>query len=80
MSVHVMREANLRDVPATLRALAERMEAGDYGQVTGCVIVWQSDRVDISYCGNGEAAPRAHLLLHCGQLQLALACLETKEP
>ena len=66
MSAHlyVMRETNLRNIPATLRALADAIEANEYGPTTACAVVWQADELEISYTGEGEAVPNTVFLMH----------------
>lgn len=77
-ALHVLRETNLLNIPATLRALADSIEAGKYGEVHGAVLVWDADQLEISYMGAGEAAPNAHLLLHAGMMKMihAVVCLK----
>lgn len=65
-----MRETNLRNIPATLRALADKIEEGAYGPTSRCVIVWEADELEISYTGEGEAGPNAFILLHAGAQKL----------
>lgn len=77
--LHVLRETSLLDIPAVLRALASDMEAGDYGAVNACVVVWDSESgLDVSYSGTGEAAPNAHLLLHAGAAKMMHAVMQNK--
>ena len=64
--LHVVREANLRDIPATLRALADSIETNDGGQATRCVVIWAADEIEVSYMGEGEAFPNTVCLLHEG--------------
>lgn len=78
-NLHILRETNLLDVPATLRNLAADMESGKFGAVNGCVVVWDSEEgLDVSYCGTGEAAPNAHLLLHAGAAKMMYAVMDGK--
>jgi hypothetical protein len=77
-SLHVVRETNLLDVPATLRELADSMEAGAYGEMLGCVVVWDADDIGISYCGGGEAGPRAMLLLQVGLGKMVASVIDAK--
>ena len=78
MSLHVLRETNLQNVPATLRKLADAMESGEYGEVTRCALVWEGDRLHVSYCGAGEAGPNAHLLLSVGAAYIVNKIVEVK--
>lgn len=78
-NLHILRETTLLDVPATLRNLADSIAAGDYGTVNAAVIVWDSEEgLDASYCGTGEAAPNAHLLLHAGATKMMQAVMDGK--
>lgn len=78
-NLHVLRETNLLDVPATLRNLADAMEKGQFGSINGCVVVWDcEDGLEVSYCGTGEAGPNAHLLLHAGAAKMMAAVLGGK--
>jgi hypothetical protein len=67
-----MRETNLHDIPATLREIADAIEAGTHGEASGCVVVIESDLagLQVFYTGDGEAGPRAHILLHAGAAKL----------
>jgi hypothetical protein len=78
-NLHLLRETNLLDVPATLRNLADDIASGKYGTVNGAVIVWDSEEgLDVSYCGSGEAGPNAHLLLHAGASKMMQAVMDGK--
>ena len=73
MTVHVMRETNLQDVPAALRGIADLIEAGEFGQPLGCAVVLRADVIRTFYSGFGEAFPTAHLLLHIGAASMLKA-------
>ena len=73
MTVHVMRETNLQDVPAALRGIAARIEAGEFGTALGCAVVLRADVIRTFYAGRGEAFPTAHLLLHIGAASMLKA-------
>jgi len=78
-NLHVIRETNLLDVPATLRNLADAMEKGQFGAINGCVVVWDcEDGLEVSYCGPGDAGPNAHLLLHAGAAKMMHLVLAEK--
>jgi hypothetical protein len=66
----ILRESTLRDVPATLRQIADRIDAGEYGKARSCVLVLRADAVEVMYMGDGEPGPSAHLLLHAGAAQV----------
>jgi RecA/RadA recombinase len=69
--LHVIREYTVRDAPAVLRKIADQLEAGQVGEVNGCVVVVDAEEgLDVSYTGEGEAAPRALMLLQAGHAKL----------
>lgn len=72
MTIYI-NHANQTNIPAVLRQLAADIEAGwlDYGTSTRCAIVIEHRGIDVIYCGKGEAAPSAHLLMHKGMAKLA---------
>lgn len=76
--LHVLRETNLLDVPATLRNIADEIEAGKYGTAEGCAVVLDADNVEIFYMGTGEAGPNAHLLFSVGAAKMVAAVIEAK--
>lgn len=78
MTLHLLRETNLPDVPATLRKIADGIEAGTFGVPHGCAVVLDAATLHVFFTGNGEAAPNAHLLLHAGAAKMVQAVLEAK--
>jgi hypothetical protein len=74
----VMRETNLLNIPATLRNIADAIEAGDYGEATGCALVLDAATLEVFYCGTGEAGPNTHLLLHAGAAKMVARVVEAK--
>lgn len=77
-ALHVIRETNLFNVPATLRNIADGIEKGEYGDALGCVVVLDADTLDVFYMGSGESAPNAHLLLHAGAAKMLAAVVAGK--
>lgn len=77
--LHVLRESNLLDVPATLRNIADAIERGESGKVNAAVLVIDGDQLHLHYMGTGEAAPNAHLLLHAGAAKMMKTVLDAKE-
>lgn len=73
----LMRETNLLDVPATLRRIADEIEAGKYGEAAAAVVVLDTD-LEVFYMGTGESAPNAHLLLHSGAAKMMAAVMAVK--
>jgi hypothetical protein len=65
-------------VPATLRAIADAIERGDYGQVLGAALVVDADNLETFYTGTGETAPNAHLLFHAGAAKMMHAVMAYK--
>lgn len=79
-NVHVVRETNLHNIPATLRNIAEAIEAGRWGDCSGAVVVVDSrDDIFVSYMGQGEAGPNALVLLHAGAHKMMHGVMEGKE-
>lgn len=74
--LHVMRETNLKDIPATLREIADSIERGDIGNATGCAVAVEADDFAVYYAGNGEAGPRVVLLLATAQAKIINGVLE----
>ena len=66
------------DVPATLRWIAEQIEAGEYGPVEGAAVVLDADRLRIMWAGKGERGPCAHLLFTLGAARIVAEVLEHK--
>lgn len=63
--------ANFRDPVAALRTLADRIEAGEYGDV-GCVAVAVlGDTMEIHGCGPDSEAPSVALLFHAAFMRLS---------
>jgi hypothetical protein len=75
----VMRTTNQRDVSATLRDIADQIDASTFGEVNACVVVIDAFDVETFYCGDGEAGPNAHLLLGVGQHIMQMRTLKLKE-
>lgn len=78
--LHVMRETTLKDIPATLRNIADSIERGDIGQATGCAVAIEADQFAVYYAGSGEAGPRVVLLLATAQAKIIQGVLEVFEP
>lgn len=78
-AVHVLRTHTLRDVPATLRAIAQEIEDGKYGQVNGLAIVLDAVGLHTFYMGEGEAGPQFMLMLELGQARMARDVLAIKD-
>ncbi|NBW08313.1 MAG: hypothetical protein EBR82_09825 [Caulobacteraceae bacterium] len=77
-NIVLLRDSTLRDIPATLRRIAEAIERGEHPGASGCVVVLDADRIECFYCGDGEAGPNAHLLLGAGLHRLVVGATEGK--
>lgn len=77
-NLHILRETNILNIPATLREIADSIEKGEWGEVKGCVVVADGEELNVSYAGSGEAAPNAHLLLHAGAAKMMHAVMMVK--
>lgn len=71
LKVVSLHESNYRDPVATLRKIADEIEAGDFGSV-GCVAVTiLGDTMEVFGMGPDSEAPSVALLLHAGFLRLS---------
>ena len=77
-NLHILRETNLLNIPATLRNIADAIELGKWGEVKSCVVVADGEELNVSYSGTGEAAPNAYLLLHAGAAKMMNAVMLEK--
>lgn len=71
-----LRDSNFRDPSATLRKIADEIEAGDYGAVGSVAVVVLGDTMEVFAMGEDAEAPSAALLLHAGFLRLSRAIEE----
>lgn len=69
-TVHAISSADLPDVAKMLRNLAECIEKGDYGRVSGAALVLDAETIDVFGFGQADA-PATHYLLGLGQHKLA---------
>ena len=76
--LHVLRETNLLDVPATLRNIADAIERDEYGAINSAVVVLDGNSIECFYMGTGEAAPNTHLLLGAAQAKMMKAVMDCK--
>lgn len=68
--------SNGRDIAATLRAIADQIEAGQFGDINQAALVLHGPTVEVFRLGVGTASD-THLLLACGQRQLENGVLFT---
>lgn len=60
-------DSSLRDPAATLREIADEIEAGRYGQEISTVgVVLLGDTMEVFGAGDDSAGPSVALLLHAG--------------
>ena len=64
-------QSNFRDVAATLREIATRVEAGEFGEVGAAGIVLLGDKMEVFGLGEDSDAPSIGLLLHAGFMRLS---------
>jgi hypothetical protein len=69
-------ESNFRDPVATLRIIADAMEAGEYGDVGSAALVVFGDTMEVFGMGKDSEAPTIALLLHSGFMRLSKALEE----
>ncbi len=67
---------NLKDVPASLRRLAEMLESGDEPEAMHAIVVAVDGYGEIRVYGYGEVGARAH---EVGTLQMAVLKLATTD-
>jgi hypothetical protein len=77
-TLHVMRETNLLNVPATLREIADSIDEGRFGEPVGCVVVLDAATLEVFYMGQGEAAPNTVLLMNAAIGKMVAPVLEEK--
>lgn len=75
LKVVTMCESSLRDVPAQLRLLADRIERGDYGPVGCCGVTILGDTFEVFGYGDGVQedgiGPSIMTLLQAGIQRIA---------
>lgn len=64
--IHTLYNSNMRDPVATLRKIADQIEAGDYGDVGCAGLVLLGNRMEVFGMGSDSEAPSVGLLLHAG--------------
>lgn len=71
LKVVTLKDSNYRDSVATLRKIADEIEAGDFGGVGCAAVVLLGDTMEVFGMGPDSEAPAVALLLHAGFLRLA---------
>lgn len=70
--VKTLYDSNFRDVPATLRHIADQIEAGKYGTVGSVGLVLLGDTLEVFGIGPDSEAPSTALILNAGALKLTM--------
>ena len=73
--VKTLYESNFRDVPATLRRIADEIEAGSYGEVGCAGLVLLGDSLEVFGMGPDSEAPSVALVLNAGAMKLTMPVL-----
>ena len=68
--VKTLRDHSLANIPQMMRILADKIEAGLYGEVASVVCVMQGESIQTFGWGSDTTASVAHLLLALGQRNL----------
>jgi hypothetical protein len=76
--LHILRDSNLRDIPATLREIADNIEQGRFGEAHSCVVVLDAFQYEVFYTGEGEAGPNAVLMMQVGIGKMCINILAEK--
>lgn len=69
-------ETNFRDPVATIRTIADEIEAGKYGAVGSLALVLLGDQMEVFSAGEDSEPCSTALLLHSGFLRLSKAIEE----
>ena len=73
--VKTIYESNFRDVPATLRRIADEIEAGNYGEVSCVGLALLGDSLEVFGIGPDSEAPSVALVLKAGVMKLTMPVL-----
>ena len=77
MNVVQLQSSNFRDVPATLRKIADSIESGDFGDVHDACLILDADSIDVFHAGGGDVSD-AIMLMNCGIAKLTSTILCAK--
>lgn len=76
LKIVTLQESNYRQAEPTLRAIADAIEAGEYGEV-GCVgVVLMGNKLEVFGAGLDAEGPSVALLLHAGFLKLSMSLVD----
>lgn len=73
LKIVTLNETNFRDPAATLRNIADKIEAGGYGEVGSVGLVLLGDKMEVFGMGSDCEAPSIALLLHAGFMRMSRA-------
>lgn len=73
-SVATLYTHTVRDVPAVLRAIADQIEEGAYGDARQAAVVLLGDQLDVFGAGDCDSTD-VHYLLSCGVSIMQEPCL-----
>lgn len=71
MKVVELHSSNFRQVAATLRVIADEVDAGKFGEIGCAGVVLLGDQMQVFGMGPDSEAPSVALLLHAGFLRLS---------
>ena len=71
LKVVALYDSNYREVPATLRKIAQEIEDGVYGEVTTASLVLFGSTLEVFGMGVDSEAPTVALVLHAGVNKLS---------
>ncbi len=73
-TIHALPSAELQDIPAMLRKIADWIEAGEYGEVREAALVASGAELEVFGLGRADGTV-THYLLACGQRKLEMSML-----
>lgn len=73
LKIVTLNETNFRDPAATLRNIADKIDAGGYGEVGSVGVVLLGDTMEVFGMGSDSEAPSIALLLHSGFMRMSRA-------
>lgn len=80
LKVVQLHESNFRDPVASLRALADEIEAGEYGDVTCVAVSLFGDTLEVFGVGRDSEAPTTVCVLQAGAQKLLSSLAEWGNP
>lgn len=76
LNVVPLYDSNHRDPAATLRKIADEIEAGEYGEVGSVAVVLLGDTMEVFGMGTDAEGPSIGMLLHAGFMRISKAIEE----